>query len=127
MIGKEDLTSAFEAHRVDAKSFGHKEHIRVAHDLLQKYDFFAAAAKYAAGMQAIAAKVGAHDKFNTTITIAFLSLIAERMKTVGGKNFEEFMANNTDLMRADILALWYAPERLYSDMARNTFLMPTIQ
>lgn len=118
-----ELTRSFEAHDVDTTRFNHAEHIKVAVELLNKYDFIDAAAIYAKGIRAIAAKAGAVDKFNLTITYAFMSLIAERM--AGSSNaLSEFIELNPDLMHKDVLAKWYAPDRLQTATARNIFLLP---
>ena len=39
-------------------------------------------------------------------------------------SFEAFIAQNRDLLSNDLLAKWYSPERLKSDLARSVFLMP---
>lgn len=119
-----DLTRSFEAHRVDNTQFGHAEHVQVAFELLQKYDFIDAAATYAKGIRTIATKAGAPQKFNLTITYAFMSLIAERMTDTDTQDFAQFATQNPDLFSKNVLAKWYAPDRLTSETARGVFLMP---
>ena len=122
--GPADITRAFEAHAVDNSRFHHAEHVRVAFDLLRKLDFVEAAATYANGIRAIATKAGAPQKFNLTITYAFMSLIAERMAAMPQAGFEEFVSANPDLMSKSALAGRYSDERLHSDTARRVFLLP---
>ncbi|MBL4756639.1 MAG: hypothetical protein JKY32_03045 [Rhizobiales bacterium] len=74
----------------------------------------------------MATKAGAPKKFNLTITIAFMSLIAERMAACDHEGYEDFMSLNLDLMAKDLLEKQYTPTRLYSDLARSVFLMPDI-
>ncbi|MGV6804987.1 MAG: hypothetical protein ACWA49_12330 [Ruegeria sp.] len=119
------ITHAFEAHEIDNTNFGHGEHVRVAFDLLNKYDFIDAAAIYAKGIRALATKAGAPDKFNLTITYAFMSLIAERMSRAPADGFDSFAADNSDVMVKTILNRWYDDDRLHSDTARGIFLLPT--
>jgi hypothetical protein len=119
-----DITRAFEAHAIDNSRFHHAEHVRVAFDLLEKSDFIEAAATYAKGIRAIATKAGAPQKFNLTITYAFMSLIAERMAVKPGGSFEEFVSENADLMSKEVLERWYSHERLHSDVARRVLLLP---
>ncbi|MBO9451548.1 hypothetical protein J7426_14840 [Tropicibacter sp. R16_0] len=119
-----DLTQAFEAHKIDNTQFRHAEHVQVAYELLQKYDFIDAAAIYAKGIRTLAAAAGAPQKFNLTITYAFMSLIAERQAQSHNGGFDGFVSANPDLMSKDVLAQWYGPERLTSDTARSVFLMP---
>ena len=122
--GPADITRAFEAHAVDNSRFHHAEHVRVAFDLLRKLDFVEAAATYANGIRAIATKAGAPQKFNLTITYAFMSLIAERMAGNPQASFEQFASENSDLMSKGVLEGWYSEERLHSDIARRVFLLP---
>jgi hypothetical protein len=121
-----DITSAFEAHAIDNTTFGHAEHVQVAYDLLRKYDFIDAAAIYAKGIRTLAVKAGAPDKFNLTITYAFMSLIAERLASSQSSTFEAFIAENPDLMAKTALSQWYPQERLNSALARRIFLLPDV-
>ena len=118
------LTERFLNHDVDNAQFGHAGHVQVAFELLSSHDFIDAAAIYAKGIRAIAAKAGAPKKFNLTITYAFLSLIAERMDRWPDREFGAFVASNPDLMSKNLLERWYSPNRLTSDTARTVFLLP---
>jgi hypothetical protein len=119
-----ELARGFEACDIDAAAFGHVDHIGVAYELLRRDDFLTAARTYARCIETIATRAGAASKFNLTITLAFLSLIAERMKTGPHGSFEAFMAENPDLVSGNPLEKWYSRERLQSDLARSVFLMP---
>ena len=121
-----DITIAFAAHEVDNASFHHAQHVRVAFDLLKTYDFIDAAATYAKGIRAIATNAGAPQKFNLTITYAFMSLIAERMAEVPDIGFDDFVLRFPEVMSKDLLRRWYAEDRLASDDARHIFLLPAV-
>ena len=73
---------------------------------------------------AILEKAGAPEKFNATITLAFLSLIAERMAGKAYTDFAEFETANPDLASMAVLGQWYSKERMTSPTARKQFLMP---
>lgn len=120
------VTIAFEAHEIDNSKFHHADHVRVAFDLLLKYDFIDASAIYAKGIRTLAANAGAPKKFNLTITYAFMSLIAERLAKSPGVSFDIFVSNNPDLMSKELLMGWYELERLNSDTARSIFLLPNV-
>lgn len=66
-----DVTRAFEAHKLDNAAFHHADHVRVAHDLLCKYDFTDAVAIYAKGIKTLATKAGAPQ--NSTRQLPMLS------------------------------------------------------
>ena len=118
------ISIAFEAQEIDNTAFHHADHVRVAFDLLRKYDFIDAASIYAKGIRALATKAGAPRKFNLTITYAFISLIAERMDSNPSVTFDAFVVRNSDLMSKDVLMRWYDRDRLNADKARSIFLLP---
>ncbi|PHQ67664.1 MAG: hypothetical protein COB92_03645 [Robiginitomaculum sp.] len=118
------IANDFEARTIDVAHFKHIDHIAAACGLLLKYDFEEAAYHYARTLRILTIEAGATRKFNVTVTIAFLGLIKERMITTPHETFEEFMTANTDLITKNPLLQWYSTNRLNSDMARNTFLLP---
>jgi hypothetical protein len=118
------LTDQFEAETLDARSFSHVDHIAVACQMLQRYDFLDAAVRYSDSLKNIATKAGAPDKFNTTITLAFLSLLSEKMAMTPHDTFVEFIEKNPDLVSRTLLGSWYSSERMSSPLARQAFLMP---
>jgi len=119
-----ELVRSFEDCNIDASAFGHMDHIGVAYEMLRNYDFLNASVKYSECINTIATRAGAAQKFNITITLAFLSLIAERMEATRHETFDDFIEQNQDLLSDSVLAKWYSPERLRSDLARTIFLMP---
>jgi len=108
----------------DASTFRHADHIRMAFEILRRHDFPDAAAAFARSLKQIAARAGTPAKYHETITMAFLSLIAERSANVRYTGFESFIEDNCDLLDASILRRWYAPGRLASGIARRTFVLP---
>jgi len=115
---------AFEDGSLDPAAFGHRDHIGVAYEMLTHYDFFEALHRYATGIRALAERAGAPDKFHATITLAFISLIAERMSATGFSDAEAFVAANPDLCAPGVLAGWYSQGRLTSAVARRVALLP---
>ena len=85
------LTNAFEACESHPEKFGHLEHIGVAYEMLSRYEFFEAARKYSESINTLATSAGAARKYNATIRLAFLSLIAERMEASNERSFGEFI------------------------------------
>ncbi len=118
------LTQQFLDRSIDPAKFGHKQHVQVAFELLGEFDFMEATVQYVSGIRDIATGAGAPEKFHITITLAYLSVIAERMVASGAKTFEDFLEGNLDLLSKNSLAGWYAPERLNSTLARQQFVLP---
>jgi hypothetical protein len=114
--------AAFLSGEADPARFPHREHVRMAYETLRRHDFARGAFLYSRALRSMAAKAGKPDVFHQTITIAFLSAIAERMGASGA--FDDFAAANPDLIDKSLLLRWYRPERLASLTARRTFLLP---
>jgi hypothetical protein len=109
----------------DAASFHHADHVRMAFEILSHHpDFVAAAGAFAPALRKIAARAGNASAYHETITLAFLSLIAERLACNSYGNFEQFARANADLLDKGALTRWYSTERLGSSVARATFVLP---
>jgi hypothetical protein len=110
---------------VDPRNFPHREHVRMAFEMLRRHDFAETVWHFSRTLRAMAAKAGKPQAFNQTVTIAFLSLIAERMQESGGAaDFDALVRAHPELLDKAALTRWYRPERLASDAARHTFLLP---
>jgi hypothetical protein len=109
---------------LDAARFPHREHVRMAFELLRLHDFAETALHFSRALRAMAQRAGKPQAFHQTVTIAFLSLIAERMESRPAADFAAFAQRNPDLLDKGALTRWYRPERLASESARRTFLLP---
>ncbi len=98
--------------------------MRVAFEILERHSFLEAAGAFSAGLKVLAQRAGRPGAYHETITLAFLSLIAERMSQRSFESFDSFAAANPDLMEKSALSRWYAPDRLNSDHARKAFVLP---
>jgi hypothetical protein len=109
---------------VDARAFPHREHVRMGFEMLRRHDFAETVFHYSLALRAMAARAGKPQAFHQTATIAFLSLIAERIDSGDYTDFDSFARVNADLLDKSALSRWYPSERLASDTARRTFLLP---
>jgi len=113
----------FETGQIAASEFGHREHVRAAFEMLRKYSFLEATSIYSRCLESLARTAGVPEKFNLTMTMAFMSLIAEKMAACPESEFKQFYAANPGLSQ-NPLKYWYSPQRLNSPLARKVFLMP---
>lgn len=111
---------------LDAGAFRHVDHIGVAYEALERHVFFDALHIVAKGITKAAARAGATDKFNATITAAFMSIIAERMEKGAYDGAQDFIDRNPDLVSCAPLKGLYSRDRLVSDQARRVALMPDL-
>ncbi len=114
--------TGFLAGETGVEGFGHAEHVRMAHATLATREFLAAAQAYSAALGAMLARAGQEDAFHLTTTIAFLSLISERMAR--DEDWPAFLAANRDLLDKRVLSRRYSSERLATPLARTRFLLP---
>ena len=108
---------------LDAGDFGHADHIRVAWEALSRHEFFEAASEVAAGLRRLTEQAGVPEKYNATVTLAFLSQIAERMAGAPHEDADTFLAANPDLLGPGALAM-FSKDRLGSALAHGVALLP---
>jgi hypothetical protein len=116
--------TALETAALDPRAFPHREHVRLAYGMLERYSFGEAVARFSRGVKGLAAKAGKPEVYHETITVAFLAVIGERRARARTRNWDEFEANNADLFDKRCLARWYGAEQLGSELARGTFCLP---
>ena len=117
------LIERLETRSIEPAGFGHRQHLQAAYELLGREPFLDAAVRYSRAIDGFARSAGAADKFNLTMTVAFLSLIAERMAARPYPSYAAFLDANPELT-ADALTPYYSSTRLKSPLARRTFLLP---
>jgi hypothetical protein len=123
MSAEADL-ERFVRGEVDAANFPHREHVRMAFELLRRHDFAESAWLYSRALRLMTAKAGRPEAFNQTTTIAFLSLIAERLERGGGPDFAAFARAHPEMLDKRVLSRWYRPDQLATGIARRTFVLP---
>ena len=124
MVADSPELARFLRGEIVPSEFPHREHVHIAFEMLKRYDFPETVLHFSRTLRAMAQKAGRPEAFHQTVTIAFLSLIAERMEGAGAGDFAAFAQANPDLLEKSALERWYRPERLASAAARRTFLLP---
>ena len=109
---------------LEATQFPHREHVRMGFEMLRRHDFAETVFHFSSTLRAMAVRAGKPQAFHQTVTIAFLSLIAERIDSGDYADFDSFAHANADLLDKSALSRWYPSERLATDAARRTFLLP---
>jgi hypothetical protein len=109
---------------IDPGAFPHREHVRMAFEMLRRHDFAETVWHFSRTLRAMATRAGKPQAFNQTVTIAFLSLIAERMERSSAVDFAEFVRAHPEMLDKTTLSRWYRPQQLASEIARRTFVLP---
>ena len=109
---------------IDTSAFPHREHVRMAFEMLRRHDFAETVWHFSRTLRAMATRAGKPQAFNQTVTIAFLSLIAERMERDGAPDFAAFVRAHPEMLDKSALSRWYRPDQLSTEIARRTFVLP---
>ena len=119
-----ELVEHFE--RGDVAQFHHPDHVHVAFAYLRTMPLLDTLRAFAAALRRFAAAHGQPQLYHETITWAFLFIIHERMQRAPGVEWEEFIAQNNDLLRwkPSVLESYYPAEVLQSELARRVFVLP---
>ncbi|HUE88446.1 MAG TPA: hypothetical protein VMO26_20410 [Vicinamibacterales bacterium] len=121
-----DLVEQFERATLAAGQFHHAQHVRVAWLYVRRYGLPGALEAFPAALGRFALAQGAPHLYHVTITWAYLLLIHARQQACHAAGWEDFATANTDLLawKPSILDDYYTPETLWSEFARQTFVMP---
>jgi len=123
----DELLASFEAARLPAAEFHHRDHVHVAFLYLCRHSALEAIERFSSALKRFAIANGKPNLYNETVTWAFVLLIRERMaRAKGTMTWPQFEEANADLLtwRDNILKKYYREETLASDLAKNTFLFP---
>jgi hypothetical protein len=126
MMSDAAFIQAFEACTLPPVAFRHRDHVRLAWLYLRDHSLPEALARFSGGLKRYAAALGKPGLYNETITVAYLTLVNERMARLGrDADWESFARANPDLLRhPDALRPYYRDETLRSDLARAVFVLP---
>jgi hypothetical protein len=119
------LVDRFMRNEIEPDQFPHESHVEVAYGLLRRSRFPGALMALSSGLADIARRAGKADRYHETITVGFLSIIAERLMRGSTSTYAEFIRANPDLFDKNLLLRFYTSERLGSKQARQTFILPT--
>jgi hypothetical protein len=116
---------ALETCALPETEFSHIAHVRAAYLYLRAHEFAEALMRIRASIRRYAARLQRLDRYHETITVAYLSLIQQRLVQRGdGGGWAGFAHENPDLLRSDLLKQYYSPAQLESELARCIFVLP---
>ena len=114
------LMKAFESLQFPEKGMTHEAHFRLAWAYLKTFDFETAKQKVMDGIQHFDQQIGDGTKYHATITVAYMFIMAHRMKQYPHAGWAEFISNNQDLLQPlkVLLGKYYSDEVLFSAQAK---------
>jgi hypothetical protein len=127
-----ELVAAFAECRLEPAEFTHRRHVEVAYFYLQRHGYLGALAAFSRDLQRFAGHWGKHGLYHETITVAFVTLIHERLARDRAErgdgtmpDWGDFASRHPDLFDRRLLTDYYDPDVLASDLARRCFLLPS--
>lgn len=118
----------FESYEIDAATFHHREHLRIAYVLVATYGLEAAFVRLKASLLGLLNHLGVGtEKYHETVTYAWLLAVHHFMHmTADSKSFDDFIHRNSLLLDASIMGSHYSQSLLQSPEAKAKFLEPDL-
>lgn len=104
--------------------FGHREHIHLTWLAVRRYGLPAAISLVSNGIQQTARYAGAPQKYNATVSRAWVELVAHHTHNDGDVDFDTFAARNPALLDKRLLTRFYHPATLATAQARTGWTPP---
>lgn len=116
----------FEKHAFEVEGFDHEAHLFVAWQYLQQYDLLESIDRFRQTLISLTRNLGIPDKYHETITWFFMIAVAEGACGSAKTDWARFKQENSALFRRSpgVIRDYYSEERLMSDAARSSFLLP---
>ena len=124
----QDFREAFESLRIVNEMFHHREHIRLAWIYSRRFSQEEALKRMAQGILAFARHHGAAAKYHHTITMAWMRLVWQAVRSGPPvADFHTFAAAHPQLLNPRLLADYYSEIWLQSDAARHACMEPDLR
>ena len=129
----DDLLAALEACTITPAEFDHRAHVQAGFAFLQRLGFAGALTAMAEALRRFARAIGKDGLYHETVTVAFLTLIHERMAedliALGLSDpkllaWQHFAQRHPDLFSTNLLARYYSGDVLKSELAKRCFVLP---
>ena len=119
----EEFLAAFHSCELKSSEFRNADHFRLAWLHVHREPVETAVANVCSGIQRFAAYYGGSEKYHSTITMAWVRLVATHREA----SFGEFLQANGHRLNADLLHRFWSPELLASARARSGWVAPDLR
>jgi hypothetical protein len=109
-----------------AGRFGHRQHVHLTWLAVRRYGTAAAVGLVSDGIQDTARYHGAPQKYNATVSRAWVELVGHHATAVKAPDFETFADQNSALLDKRLLTRFYRPATLASSAARAGWVEPDL-
>ena len=126
MTGSPTFEDLMAAATGDANRFGHREHVHLTWLAVRGLGLQRAVEMVSEGIQSTARYAGAPQKYNATISRAWVELVAHHQAEDQTESFEEFVGHHRALLDKRLLTRFYRPATLASRAARTGWVEPDL-
>jgi CRP-like cAMP-binding protein len=109
-----------------ADRFGHREHVKLTWLAVRRCGTTAAVELISDGIQRTARYAGVPQKYNSTVSRAWVELTAYHISEVPGESFDELLQRNPGLLDKRLLTRFYHSRTLASPAARRGWVEPDL-
>jgi hypothetical protein len=109
-----------------AERFGHREHVKLTWLAVRRCGTAAAVDLISDGIQRTARYAGAPQKYNATVSRAWVELTAYHMAEVPTETFDDLLHRNPGLVDKRLLTRFYHSRTLASPAARRGWVEPDL-
>ncbi|MEU6079205.1 hypothetical protein [Streptomyces sp. NPDC047108] len=109
-----------------AEHFGHREHIRLTWLAVHRVGMPAAIGLISEGIRHTARYAGAPQKYNATVSRAWVELVAHHAAEEGSRTFPDLVGRNPGLLDKRLLGRFYRSTTLARPEARTGWLEPDL-
>ncbi|VXB08172.1 conserved hypothetical protein [Flavobacterium sp. 9AF] len=118
----------FKAGTFPPELFTHEAHLRLAWIHIQHYGVAQAEQNIVSQLKHFVTLVGAEDKFNMTLTVAAVKVVAHFISKENYSHFKDFIAAYPRLLThfKEMIAQHYNQDIYHSEQAKKVFLTPDL-
>ncbi|GAA2095516.1 hypothetical protein [Actinomadura alba] len=121
----DDFERLMERVRGDGGAFGHREHLHLAWLAVREHGTMGAHERIGAGIRRVAEYAGRPQKYNATVTRAWIELVGHHVETEPRSgDFDGFLERHPALLDKRLLSRFYRSVTLASEPARRGWVEP---
>lgn len=109
-----------------AERFGHRQHVHLTWLAVQRYGTAAAVGLVSDGIQRTARYAGAPQKYNATVSRAWVELVGHHAGSSASTSFDSFARQNPALLDKRLIGRFYRPSTLAGERARRGWVEPDL-
>ncbi|HTM63045.1 MAG TPA: hypothetical protein VL360_00935 [Gammaproteobacteria bacterium] len=125
-MNDQEYLHQFEQCILPKELFKHRGHVRICYLYLKQFPLDEANKKICDGIKKYAASLDALQIYHETMTQAWINIVASAID-YKSDDFENFIAKHPDLLNSKLIHIYYSPEILNSDRAKQEYVKPDLK